>query len=68
MSGPLASDLDAALDAHDVRRFTMRRPPGGQWLALAIGPRGVEGAGTGADVATALADCLNDLARLEVAS
>jgi hypothetical protein len=64
----LASDIDAALDAHDVQRLTLRRPPGGgQWLALAIGPRGIEGAGIGPDVATALAACLGDLARLEVA-
>ena len=62
----LASDIDAALDAHDVQRLTLRRPPGGQWLALAIGPGGIEGAGSGPDVATAIAACLGDLARPEV--
>lgn len=66
VTGPLISDLDAAIDAFGVQRLTLRRPPGGSWLALAVTPRHVEAVGTGSTLEAALVDLFRDVARLHV--
>jgi hypothetical protein len=65
VDGARIVDLDAAIDAFGVQRVTLRRPPGGSWLALAVTPRHVEAVGSGSTLEAALIDLFRDVAALD---